>query len=107
MNLVDKQDVALAEVCEDRCQIAGLFHGRPRRHLEISTHLMGKDVAEGGVVIVEAVRHKGVRSGHHKIKGFGIALFYVRHPIPIDERIEKLPQYVEFRFACIRIGKQR
>ena len=49
MDLVDEENVALAQIGEDGGQIAGLLDGRAGRHLEIGVHFAGQDVAERGL----------------------------------------------------------
>ena len=49
VNLVDEENIALAQVGQDGGQIAGLFNGRAGGDLEIGIHLVGQDVAERGL----------------------------------------------------------
>ncbi len=49
MNLINKKDVAAAEIGEDGGQIARTLNDRPCRDLEIGAHLVGNDRGQGGL----------------------------------------------------------
>ncbi len=46
MNFVDKEDIALFEVGQQRSQVAGLLDHRPRSRFDIHAHFAGDDVGE-------------------------------------------------------------
>ena len=48
MNLIDKQDVILAQIGEDGSQITRTFDSRASRDLEIHIHLIGDYMGDGG-----------------------------------------------------------
>ena len=60
MDLIDEQDVALAQIGENGGQIARPLDGWPRRHLQIHVHLVGDDVGDRWSCPAPA----GHRAGH-------------------------------------------
>src|SRR6266404_2594928 len=49
MNLVDEQDVAFSKIRQQRCKVAGFFDNRSGSGLNVTAHLVGDDVSQGGL----------------------------------------------------------
>ena len=49
MDLVDEEHITLAELGEDRREVAGALERRSGGHVEVHTHLGGDDAGERGL----------------------------------------------------------
>ena len=59
VDLVDEQDVALAELGEDGGQVAGPLERRARRDVQADVQLVGDDAGQGGLAEARAARRTG------------------------------------------------
>jgi hypothetical protein len=48
VDLVDKKNIALLQIGEQRCQVARAFHHWSRGAFEVDPHLHGNDMRQGG-----------------------------------------------------------
>ncbi len=69
MNLVDEKHVAFLQVCENRCEVTGLFKYGARGDMNLCSHFRRNNMRKGGLAETWRAKEQNVIKGFPTITG--------------------------------------